>query len=612
MKLNNKGFAISTLIYGLSIMGMMLISILMGIMAVNRSNNRTLSNEIEEDLNRFSKTSTSFSASGTGQKFTVPIGESGWYRIELLGASGGSGSGGLGAYTSGVIELEEEDELYFYVGSQTAGSGGSTDVRIISESDSKYTTQQSYNSRIMVAAGGGKNPGSNGGTLYGYNSSMVATDGKLNLDPTGTFGLASGTTTLVGYPSNYSITTDLNFKNNTPIPDHDGGSGFNSSNSADIGGVSFIAGYAGAKGTNLDSNNTTWSANDSSVVAPYEWYDEETNETTDGYKPYYFVDGVMFSGVNKGNGKAKIERIARKTNPNMELVRSNPKLNNVSQIKDCVGGASDPVASTISATYMGEELVSGLSVSGKCVTATLKRTSDLDEIAVWHEAGKDYTDNIITVISNGSTKTIKDKGKGSDKLSETESPVGYRVSAYQPDMTQSLPLNGNYYIIPVLTENKALSAQADSDNKHNPIKIEYINGYKRQKWSIQRIVESKVVNDNYNPNDPNTYEYRIIDLARFRALNILKDENRLNNEIGAALEFNNKRRNAPQIWKINPMGNGTYTISTIVPRFSALQNTGNVFPQMDMSKDGKEELLIGINNDNTERFKLISIDYSSS
>ena len=63
MKLNNKGFAISTLIYGLSIMGIMLIAILMGIMAVNRTNNRLLSDQIEEDLTKYSQTDTSYSAS---------------------------------------------------------------------------------------------------------------------------------------------------------------------------------------------------------------------------------------------------------------------------------------------------------------------------------------------------------------------------------------------------------------------------------------------------------------------------------------------------------------------------------------------------------------------
>ena len=40
LKMNKKGFAISTVIYGLSIMGVLIVSILMGIMSTTRANNR--------------------------------------------------------------------------------------------------------------------------------------------------------------------------------------------------------------------------------------------------------------------------------------------------------------------------------------------------------------------------------------------------------------------------------------------------------------------------------------------------------------------------------------------------------------------------------------------
>ena len=55
--MNNKGFAITTLIYGLSILGIMLIMLLMSTLSATRYNNRELSNTIETELNRFSKTS---------------------------------------------------------------------------------------------------------------------------------------------------------------------------------------------------------------------------------------------------------------------------------------------------------------------------------------------------------------------------------------------------------------------------------------------------------------------------------------------------------------------------------------------------------------------------
>ena len=47
-RLNNKGFAISTIIYGLSIMGILLVAMIMAEMATIRSNTRQMSKSIEE------------------------------------------------------------------------------------------------------------------------------------------------------------------------------------------------------------------------------------------------------------------------------------------------------------------------------------------------------------------------------------------------------------------------------------------------------------------------------------------------------------------------------------------------------------------------------------
>ena len=58
--MNNKGFAVSTLVYGLSIMGIMLIAILMGTMSNTRSNARQLSESVEQELISLSKVETSF------------------------------------------------------------------------------------------------------------------------------------------------------------------------------------------------------------------------------------------------------------------------------------------------------------------------------------------------------------------------------------------------------------------------------------------------------------------------------------------------------------------------------------------------------------------------
>ena len=84
-KLNNKGFAITTIVYGLAIMSTMILTLVMSLLATTRRDNNNLSDEVEAELNRFSKTSVIYNSvnSSVGQEFIVPEGEAGWYRIEL-------------------------------------------------------------------------------------------------------------------------------------------------------------------------------------------------------------------------------------------------------------------------------------------------------------------------------------------------------------------------------------------------------------------------------------------------------------------------------------------------------------------------------------------------
>ena len=609
--MNNKGFAISTLVYGLSIMGIMLIAILMGIMAVNRSNNRVLSSEIEKELNKFSNTEVVFTASNSIQTYEVPSGEDGWYRIELWGAAGGT-NGGKGAYTTGVIELSAEDQLYFYVGKMGSGNNNnSTDVRLINDS-----TTDGIKSRIMVAAGGGRNAGSSGGTLNGYNSSMVAQGGKLKTDSGQDYSLKYNTSTdagtLMGNLKSYSPPGTASFISSpTPFAQSNGGSGFYSSTSPSVGGISYIAGYAGCKGYNVSGVLTNNPGLEKSVISGY------TNEGNEIWKPkmYYFVDGMMFPGVNSGDGKAKIERVVKKVKKDQVLIRKNTKLNGVSTITDTVQSPAISASANISAVYQGRECVTSVSKSGNQMTASINTSlcPNLDEIAVWHGPGKDYVKHTIKVNST----LVKGDGGSTSSLSETETPTGYRISAYQPDSFNYIK-SGNYYILPVLNENEVFTAQSSSDNEHNAIKIDYIGGYKRQKWQIQLNTNPKLYGTGsgaYVASNPATYEYRILELGRFRAMDILKDENIEKNEIGATNPFNINRRNVTQIWKVIPVGNGTFIIKTARPKDRKDYNTGYIYAENNINlSDPKAEKVIRIakNNNVTERFRLISVDYSST
>lgn len=99
--MNNKGFAITTVIYGLSILGLLLIVIIMGSLSTNRANIKELSRDIDNELNFYSRSSISYSFTEPNdlQQFEVPVGQTGLYRIELWGAQGNGENGGKGAYT---------------------------------------------------------------------------------------------------------------------------------------------------------------------------------------------------------------------------------------------------------------------------------------------------------------------------------------------------------------------------------------------------------------------------------------------------------------------------------------------------------------------------------
>ena len=160
---------------------------------------------------RWLKVIEEYAYTGSEQTFIVVL--SGKYKIELWGASGGYNTQyaeGAGAYTSGIINLSENDVLYIYVGSmgstgctpytsctgtafngggaggyftvssylrRIAGGGGATDVRLVSGIWSDLT---SLRSRIMVAGAGGgayniMSTGGSAGGLTGYSGSHGST-----------------------------------------------------------------------------------------------------------------------------------------------------------------------------------------------------------------------------------------------------------------------------------------------------------------------------------------------------------------------------------------------------------------------------------------------------
>ena len=593
-RLNNKGFAITTIVYGLAIMSTMILTLVMSMLANTRRNTSDLSKTIEQELIRFSKTSILYDYQEAGhedQEFIVPEGEAGWYRIELWGAQGGGNNGGLGAYTSGIIRLNEGQKLHFVVGKQgtDATGGGATDVRLESPSISG-----SVKTRIMVAAGGGKQPNSHGGTLYGYTNTMVAPGGKIKVKQD--YKLAENTT-LLGYEIIGSSTTMMGFdvgQTGTPNGKHiatgPGGEGYITSTNENYGGVSFISGYIGSKAVNA-----------SNVLTNDARYQYPATGTV-----YYFVDGMMLPGVKEGNGQAKIERIVSgETNGNLPVL--NEKLNNISKVRDCISNTNvkqniKSIAVSIEGQTVTGTLTNDSSVSGSvCKVLDLGANKDVDEIAVFHDPGYDYYNHTISVYKGGSWIEVKKTTPYG--ISETETATGYRISAYQPDYTNGIPKTGNYYLMPVTSESKVVSGFSSSEDRANPLEINPLVGEVRQKWSIE-LIPAKISNGT-------DLEYKIVELTRYNALTIYKDENLEGNHLIVSA-FNNLARNDPSIWKIIPMGDGTVVITSSAKSFYEEPGkvSGNVYAQTNSDiVDTCNTLAIGLNENSTQRFKLIKLDY---
>ena len=115
--MNNKGFAVTTLLYGLTIIGILLIGTIMASVATTRNNMREISDKVEEDLLNFIKTDNIYTVPGD---YSIPITEPGFYRIEAWGPQDSSGggvcNGTKGSYATGIIRISSGTNLNFKIG----------------------------------------------------------------------------------------------------------------------------------------------------------------------------------------------------------------------------------------------------------------------------------------------------------------------------------------------------------------------------------------------------------------------------------------------------------------------------------------------------------------
>lgn len=555
-RLSNRGFAISTILYSLLIMVFLIVALMMGIMASNRHNTKDLVSTIEQELNRYSLTTTEFLASSgdvsQAQEYIVPYGKAGWYKVELWGASGADSSkkGGAGSYTSGIIYLEENACLYFYIGRSGSGvtggangggngdgtglgGGGASDVRLVSGA---WNDATSLASRIMVAAGGSggttANSGQNGGTLEAYRTADT------------TFGQGASQTT-GGTGGSGAGDGKLGIGGNGVSNGSGGGGGYygggGGSNASGGGGSSFISGYAGS--------------NASSSLS------------------HYFIAGMMSENANVGNGKARIELISpgNKDNP---PVKKNTKLNDVRYIRDCVSGIGTSTAPQwveIQAISNGKNIAfaagdsirdgsltavtsKGTYGSEQCQIIDLGSKKSLDEIGVFHVLSDiiDVKERILqghtlSVSSNGSNYVPLIHYPGESNSSSPIGPSGIHVSAWNPDVTEQLP-DGTYYIFSALAPNTSLLTALNSYEDDNEaaskfnrlVALSTITDSNLQKWAITKV---------------GSY-YKVVERESNQAMQIVDNQGQSGSNINTSSSYDDLYQWAH--WEIIPLGDGTY------------------------------------------------------
>ena len=229
-----------------------------------------------------------FDYTGREQEFTAPI--DGKYKIEVWGAEGGSStynsnsnSGGPGGYSSGVIELHQNDVLYLNVGgkgnsvtyspstgelvfdkstgyngggyaaiypnnSSHAGGGGATHVAFGS---GLLSTLKGNNDSVVIAAGGG------GGSSTHDAYPSYSADGGAGGGMTGGSGIPTngtcyhfgngGTQTSIGNTSNCPSSGRANRDENVPAA-ADFGKGSNYTANFNANGYAYGGGGAGLYG----------------------------------------------------------------------------------------------------------------------------------------------------------------------------------------------------------------------------------------------------------------------------------------------------------------------------------------------------------------------------
>ena len=139
--MNNKGFAVSTILYGLSIMGFLIVLVLIGLMASSRSNTRDFVQQVEDELNRYASKQTVITPYNNNvnypQEFFTLEGSEYWYKIELWNGN---------TYKSATFKVSPNTIIFFYIGD------GATPTIACLDGDTRENCTEGSGSLIMSTA----------------------------------------------------------------------------------------------------------------------------------------------------------------------------------------------------------------------------------------------------------------------------------------------------------------------------------------------------------------------------------------------------------------------------------------------------------------------------
>ena len=119
-KINNKGFAISALIYSLCAIALLTLLLILGTLSGIRKNESSLVEKVKDELNQGSRKTNVYTYKEGVQSYRIR--KTGTYRFQLWGGSGGSPNnsnrGGLGGYIEFTKTLNANQVVYIVVGDE--------------------------------------------------------------------------------------------------------------------------------------------------------------------------------------------------------------------------------------------------------------------------------------------------------------------------------------------------------------------------------------------------------------------------------------------------------------------------------------------------------------